>query len=357
MNKKSFKLFANCIIVKGASMATICDLQRSKVYSIPIELAEFLENTKTSNTNDYINSFSSEDQEIVKEYLEFLEKNELGFWTNEPERFPELNMQWKSPEHISNAIIEMEHLEIVDITKLTKALTKLRCKFVELRFYKTVDLKMLDFFAENCSDSVIRSVIVYLPFNTDLKVKDIEGISIKYPRIRMVILHSSKEGNSCETKNPKIKIISRVIDDKSHCGIIDPKLFTIKIPVFTESLKYNSCLNKKMSIDIEGNIKNCPSMSQIFGNIKNDDIEKVVQSKEFQKAWGIHKDLVDTCKDCEYRRVCTDCRAYIENPENQFSKPLKCGYDPYTNKWEEWSTNPLKQEAIKYYGFQEFLKG
>jgi hypothetical protein len=26
------------------------------------------------------------------------------------------------------------------------------------------------------------------------------------------------------------------------------------------------------------------------------------------------------------------------------------------NKWEDWSRNPLKQEAIKYYSFQEFLK-
>jgi hypothetical protein len=24
--------------------------------------------------------------------------------------------------------------------------------------------------------------------------------------------------------------------------------------------------------------------------------------------------------------------------------------DPYTGEWKEWSTNPLKQKAIKYYG-------
>lgn len=26
------------------------------------------------------------------------------------------------------------------------------------------------------------------------------------------------------------------------------------------------------------------------------------------------------------------------------------------NKWEEWSTNPLKQKAIEYYGMQERIK-
>lgn len=38
-----------------------------------------------------------------------------------------------------------------------------------------------------------------------------------------------------------------------------------------------------------------------------------------------------------------------------YAKPLKCGYNPYTCEWEEWSTNPLKQQAIDYYGMREVL--
>ena len=29
-----------------------------------------------------------------------------------------------------------------------------------------------------------------------------------------------------------------------------------------------------------------------------------------------------------------------------------CIYDPYANVWEDWSTNPLKQQAIAYYGLE-----
>jgi hypothetical protein len=53
--------------------------------------------------------------------------------------------------------------------------------------------------------------------------------------------------------------------------------------------------------------------------------------------------------------MCSDCRAYVENPNDLYSKPLKCGYDPYTTKWEEWSTHPLKQDAINYYGLGKFF--
>ncbi len=38
-----------------------------------------------------------------------------------------------------------------------------------------------------------------------------------------------------------------------------------------------------------------------------------------------------------------------------YSKPLKCGYNPYTNVWEEWSINPLKQKAIDYYNMSKLV--
>ena len=58
---------------------------------------------------------------------------------------------------------------------------------------------------------------------------------------------------------------------------------------------------------------------------------------------------IHVCKDCEFRYICTDCRAYIEDPNDILSKPLKCGYNPYTAEWSEWSRNPLKQKAIEQY--------
>lgn len=49
-------------------------------------------------------------------------------------------------------------------------------------------------------------------------------------------------------------------------------------------------------------------------------------------------------------------RINTEDPINEYSKPLKCGYDPYTGEWSEWSKNPLKKKAIEYYGMEEMLE-
>lgn len=90
-------------------------------------------------------------------------------------------------------------------------------------------------------------------------------------------------------------------------------------------------------------------------------MEEALQHPDFKKYWNLTKDQIEVCKDCEFRYICTDCRAYTERSHTNkegldISKPLKCGYNPYTGEWEEWSTNPLKQKAIQYYGLNQTIK-
>jgi radical SAM protein with 4Fe4S-binding SPASM domain len=61
---------------------------------------------------------------------------------------------------------------------------------------------------------------------------------------------------------------------------------------------------------------------------------KAIEVPDFKKYWSITKDQINVCKDCEFRYICTDCRAYTTNIDNDYSKPLKCSYDPYKGKWE-----------------------
>jgi SPASM domain peptide maturase of grasp-with-spasm system len=105
-----------------------------------------------------------------------------------------------------------------------------------------------------------------------------------------------------------------------------------------------------------GDIKNCPSIKNVYGNLNNTELSEVILNQDFMKLWYLNKDSVNKCKDCEFRYFCYDCRAYLQDPEDIYSKPLKCGYDPHTNKWEEWSTNPLSKKGIEYYGMQDLVK-
>ena len=96
-------------------------------------------------------------------------------------------------------------------------------------------------------------------------------------------------------------------------------------------------------------------MKENYGNIKDTTLREALGKPGFKKYWEIGKDRIIKCKDCEFRHVCTDCRAYLDDPGNIYSAPLKCGYDPSTCEWEEWSTHPLKQKAIEYYNMQQLI--
>ena len=71
-----------------------------------------------------------------------------------------------------------------------------------------------------------------------------------------------------------------------------------------------------------------------FGNIKNTTLSEAIHKKDFKKLWNITKDQIEECKDCEYRYVCTDCRVFIKDNANIYSKPSKCNYNPYKSVWE-----------------------
>lgn len=80
-------------------------------------------------------------------------------------------------------------------------------------------------------------------------------------------------------------------------------------------------------------------------NLFNDNFINKITVLEHCLDLGIKK----TCMHCEFRHICTDCRAYLDDPEDRYSKPLKCSYDPFTTKWDDWTLNPLKNKVADFY--------
>lgn len=359
-----FKLFSNCIITKGANRGIILDIQRGKIFFIPNDLIEVVTYLNCGNSiNSSHNKFGFENKYIIDEYINFLIENELGFNLTEKEYdfFPDMKLNFHTPSHITNAIIEFSNNNIISYKSILESICSLNCRYLQFIFY---DWNLLNDLKDiiNISYSMnFRSIEILT--NYDEKVKGIlqEIIDNAYI-ITSVSLFNIPESERNLFNNKQIPIVffDYELNSFKHCGAIDKKYFVIGKESFTESLNHNSCLHKKITIDKEGNIKNCPAMTQNFGNIHNSSLDEALNHPDFKKYWNVTKDLISVCKDCEFRHICTDCRAFTE--QNYFqkdldlSKPLKCGYNPYTNQWEEWSNNPLKQKAIEYYRLQELIK-
>lgn len=344
-----FVLYSCCIPVKGAKRSTVCDIQRSKYYFIPNALYTILTSTPGLSIEKVKDEFGIEHGDTIDEYFKFLTENELGFFTTEPDRFPPISMEWHHPSEITNAIIDISGTSNHPYEKIFRHLDELGCAAVQLRFYDHVNVVLLDEVLAYTDTSRIRAIELLLPYSEEYSFETIEKLCQAHTRITYFVLHSAGIAHSRYYNSLKLMVTHLVdkITDATHCGIIHPGYFTTNISLFTESQSFNSCLNRKISIDAEGKIKQCPSMKKDFGNILERDLKDAINLSGFKDAWYINKDKIEICRDCEFRYVCTDCRAYTAQ-NNLYAKPAGCSYDPYKAKWENENDNPKNNNFIKH---------
>lgn len=280
---------------------------------------------------------------MIDYYFSFLVENELGFYCDNPSEFPDIKLDWHVPSEITNAIIEYDNPNNYDLIDLIDQIQDLGCKFIEFRVYRKISLEEIKNILCLFDETKIRNISLYVAYIHNFSSESIKEIFLRFQRVSDINIHSAPDDFKINAELSSIvRVSNEVMTNNSHCGAVSPDYFSIDLRMFSESLTYNSCLNKKLSVDIEGNIKNCPSLAEKYGNLKNITLVDVLNQKKFKKKWSITKDQIEVCKVCEFRYICTDCRAYIEQPDNLYSKPLKCGYDPFTGAWTEWSTKTLK---------------
>jgi len=351
-------LFANCILVKGFTQALICDLQFQRYVAIPIYIHDILIKHKGVKFNEIIKKTNIDEVKLMN-IFETLESENYLLFVDDISSFRAINLKWETSSLITNCIIDFDKIKITRLEKvdLFWQLSNLGCEFVQLRIFKENSLQQLNALFKLFTDTRISSVVILTKYTEELSLAKLTELVKNQNRlVELVVFSAPLDQKSLSPSGiGNIYYKTQQIESSLYCGITKPSFFTLNIQAFTEARHHNSCLNRKISIDAEGNIKNCPSMSQSFGNIKDTTLQEALDHPDFKKYWNITKDQIQTCKDCEFRYICTDCRAYLENPEDAYSKPLKCGYDPYTGEWEEWSTHPMKQKAIDYYGMREIL--
>lgn len=309
-----FKLFTNCIPVYGSQNSLIYDFQRHSFYEITNQLFELL-----PHIEHYTLEEIKRNSESVYEAIMDLNKNELGFITESPELFPKLSSNWDIPQFISNVILEFKNEMPFDFHQLIKEIKSLHCHTIVIVFLENPSnlalSKLLEVLKNNefyyaelwflCKPTwltIIKTIVFFnfissiLIFNSKRRIKKIRNTFIKY-------YEYSSHLDFCKNE---------------PCPIFLDYMF------YCESQEFNNCLNRKLAINQNGDIKNCLHLNNSYGNFKNSNILKVINSKEFQELWHISKNKIKICNCCEYRFACLDCRAFVEDISDPLSKPKLC---------------------------------
>lgn len=339
--EKYFKIYSNCILVKGLQRSVICDLQKQTFHIIPNTLYNILSKKRynTKSIKQLYNKFNK-NRSVLEEYFTFLINENLIILSESKKilkNFPKLSQNFLISSKITNAIIDFNEINY-NYQKVIMQLDELQCKDIMVRYFSENNISSLNRLVGLINKSNILNMELVLPYCSTVNENNFHELVKKSNKISKVYVHSTLEHlkeNFVTIDNTKIIFTKQKINSSECCGYISSEYFQTNIEMYLQSLNYNNCLYKKIGIDENGEIKNCPAMNQSFGNVNNTDLSEVIQKKKYKELWFLKKDKIEVCKDCEFRYICSDCRFHVENTNNLKSKPSKCNYDPSIAEWKD----------------------
>lgn len=324
-----FNLYSYCHPVKGCKRAVLCDLQRNIIQPIPIILYEFLEQARTGTYGALTSGMSQQERNAIEVYISFLYHSEFGYFTQKPIDESLIDSTVVEDDGlISNAIIDFSATSTHSLETIIGELSVLGCKALEMRFYYQPALPVFLQTLEIASASTIQQIEVCVEKSVDYKLDALLDLKTSFPKLSKITVSNTHENVIYKRDGMVVIFSTELIRSESMCGVTGDLYCIAENKLFWESKHYNNCLYKKIAIDKEGYIKNCPSMKEHFGHVSDTTLTSVVHQDGFKKFWNITKDDIETCSECELRYVCQDCRAYTREADNPYSKPLKCKYDP-----------------------------
>ncbi|WP_027385144.1 grasp-with-spasm system SPASM domain peptide maturase [Chryseobacterium gregarium] len=347
------QLFDSVRITEGAKRALIFDTATGFISFIPKSFSALL----SDRNRDYAllrQESDDESKEALDQYLEFIQHHRLGIFVEHKDELAHFRTSDETALSTSEVDYFIFDLHPSGLTSgIAEQIDQMGIKFVQLRILNGSHSKdIMDLFSRLSlfNDTSVNEVSIVLAHHTDLEDCIVAGEVITSNRYLQFLFHSSEHEERKTYGNIEVSKMTKAVRIPEGCGCVNVNTMNRSRLFYTEALHHNSCLHKKMAIDKDGNIRNCPSMPKAFGNIKNTTLQAAFRNAGFKEYWSVTKDRIKTCKDCEFRYICTDCRAYtersnIDSDGIDLSKPLKCGYDPYTAQWQEGSTHVLKHTA------------
>ena len=322
---KTFQIFSNTPIVKGYTRSCFYDLQKNRFVLCPNLFYELFKDGSISESN-----FHAATKDSKEEAIEFLLSNSLVFSNNIPENFPMMSLDWDSYSFISNLILHSSQLE--NFKEINTYLDELLIQATEILSLNDVDqinfLRKLDGnFLRAINISIDKDISNNLFQTIAYSNSKITAIKLKFADSNIFIKNLKLESRT------NLDIIVKDNDKEVNNQFVEPN-----IELFTESQHYHTYFNRKLYIGRDGEIKNAPECDDSFGFIQGLDspnqLRDIIQSSKFQKYWFVHKDILDVCKDCEFRHMCVDNRLPHKREEKEWYHKIECNYNPYIAKWQ-----------------------
>ena len=142
-------------------------------------------------------------------------------------------------------------------------------------------------------------------------------------------------------KSDVIRCVNDGLQDLIPTNIANPHIIrsVSQIPApnlkkITKAQAGHPCWQGKINISYNGYISPCimwQPEKTANNSLRSNSLYGVLEDYIKPVFWGLSKDKIEICKDCEYRYVCNDCRPISSSLHD---RGKICNYNPYTGKWD-----------------------
>ncbi|MCB0376815.1 MAG: hypothetical protein KDD04_12935, partial [Sinomicrobium sp.] len=131
--------------------------------------AEVVSCLEAKSINEALEKYGAENEKTIMEYLEYLENNAYGFFCTKKERkrFPGMDLKFETPNHITNAVLEMEKMDREKAASVFEQLCALKCESVHLLFYSTITTEDIQYIIQLSRNNTLTSIEITAKFNPD----------------------------------------------------------------------------------------------------------------------------------------------------------------------------------------------
>jgi SPASM domain peptide maturase of grasp-with-spasm system len=329
-----------CLPTRGAVRTLLCDLHKQKGRLLQTALYDLLLKHERSSLSGLKKELGVDDWSIVLASIQSLiNEGYLRCLVGEQDRVIPISTAWNHPSAITNAIVDVTLLATHDFGMIAQALSDLGCVAIQFRLLLNQTLLDVEEITAKCEGMLLRHLDFALTEYPGLSDDDLVSLCDSHPLIsRITVFGSALRRRISLSGSPTIIDFVEETLKIEDCGQVSESLFSLNMHHVLESRLYNSCLNRKLSINSDGELCHCPSMKQTFGKPTLVNINDVVSDPTYTAIFNITKDEIEVCKDCEFRHICTDCRCFVQPGPIKHNiclgKPIRCRYDPYTAKWD-----------------------
>lgn len=336
---KVFLLFPFCKLVKGYKRSAIYDLEAQKLHLISNEVYNVITESNGKTPDEIYMMLKRTDKLIVDSLIiSLLNKRLICFVKKEDYKcFSSVTNFSEQESLLDNFIIDIDIDSDYDLSDALRKLAVFQLQVIQLRFLYAIDYENIIRIVEKTYATNAEAIQIVMPFETIKKTDNLHTLLDNYQNITNVYFWNSPTDKTEDYKQCQIIYMIKQINSSDSCGVITEGNFLCNKRFYFKAQNRNTCLAKKCAIDKNGVIKNCPYMEQGYGYINQvttNKFQDIIKSSMFTSFFAIKKDDINTCSACEFRYACFDCRAFISEKDNLFSKPSKCTYNPYSAIWE-----------------------